>query len=318
MGYDNGTMQLEFILLGQWYLLCYPKLLFTLLLIIYIMSLTGNSLIIYIVQMDSRLHIPMYFFLSNLSLLEILFSSTIVPTMLAVSLSHGKRVSVPGCMSQVFFLHFSGSSECCLLAMMAYDRFMAVCRPLHYNMAMKKSICFQLAAVSWVSGFLDGLMLSTLTSKLPFCGPNEVANFFCDIPPLLKLACVDTRANEAMLSLVGSLLGLIPLIIILLSYFHIISAIQRISSSQGRWKVFSTCTSHLTVVCLVYGTVIFTYIVPSSSYSINPDRLGSVVYAVLTPILNPLIYSLRNHEVKEAIKKTVWRKIRTLSGLFMD
>nr|XP_033817775.1 olfactory receptor 5V1-like [Geotrypetes seraphini] len=185
-------------------------------------------------------------------------------------------------------------------------------------MAMKKSICFQLAAVSWVGGFLDALLLAILTSKLPFCGPNEIANFFCDIPPLLKLACVNTRANEATLSLLGSLLGLIPFIIILLSYFHIILAIQRISSSQGRWKVFSTCTSHLTVVCLVYGTVIFTYIIPSSIYSINPDKLGSVVYTVLIPILNPLIYSLRNHEVKEAIKKTVWRKIKISCGLIMD
>ncbi|XP_030047898.1 olfactory receptor 10C1-like [Microcaecilia unicolor] len=318
MRYDNGTVVLEFILLGQWYLLCYPKLLFTFLLVIYILSLMGNALIIYIVQMDSRLHSPMYFFLSNLSLLEMLFCSTTVPTMLAVSLAQRKKVSVPGCMIQVFFLHFVGCTECCLLAMMSYDRFMAVCRPLHYNMAMKKSICLQLAAVSWVSGFLDGLMLAILTSKLPFCGPNEIANFFCDIPPLLKLACVDTRANEAMLSLAGSLLGLIPFIIILLSYYHIISAIQRISSSQDRWKVFSTCASHLTVVCLFYGTVIITYIVPSSSYSINPDRLGSLVYTVLTPILNPLIYSLRNHEVKEAIKKTVWRKVRTSSSLFMS
>ncbi|XP_030047899.1 olfactory receptor 6N1-like [Microcaecilia unicolor] len=311
MGYVNGTVVLEFILLGNWYLLRNPKLLFTLLLVIYIMSLTGNSLIIYLVQMDSHLHIPMYFFLSNLSLLEILFTSTTIPTMLAVSLGQGNKVSVPGCLTQVFFLHFLGCTECFLLVVMAYDRYMAICRPLHYNMAMTKSICFQIAAVSWASGFLDALVLAILTSKLPFCGPNEVSNFFCDVPPLLKLACTDTRANEAMLSVAGSLLVLIPFILILASYFHIISAILRISSSKARWKVFSTCGSHLTVVSLFYGTVIFTYVRSSSGYTNDQDRLGSLVYTVLTPMLNPLIYSLRNHEVKEAIKKTLWGKIRT-------
>ncbi|XP_029470695.1 olfactory receptor 10C1-like [Rhinatrema bivittatum] len=317
MKHDNGTVVLEFILLGHWYLLCYPRLLFTLLLIIYILSLMGNSLIIYIIQMDSRLHIPMYFFLCHLSLLEILFTSTTIPTMMIVSLGQRKRISVPGCLVQIFFLHFLGCTECCLLTVMAYDRYMAICRPLHYNMAMRKSICLQLATISWAGGFLDALVLTVVTSKLPFCGPNEVANFFCDIPPLLKLACVDTRANETTLSLAGSLLALIPFLFILASYFHIISAILRISSSQARWKVFSTCTSHLTVVSLFYGTVIFTYVIPSSSYSINQDRVGSLVCTVFTPILNPLIYSLRNHKVKEAVKKTLWRKVMTPSDLFM-
>ncbi|XP_030047904.1 olfactory receptor 5V1-like [Microcaecilia unicolor] len=308
----NGTIILDFILLGDQYLLKHSTLLFALLLIIYNLSLMGNSLILFIIKMDSRLHTPMYFFLSNLSLLEILYISTTVPIILAISLGHDKTISVQGCLVQIFFLHFLGCSECFLLAAMAYDRFVAICMPLHYGMLMKKSICFQLAVSCWVSGFLDALVLAVLTSKLTFCGPNKVANFFCDIPPLLKLACTDTHITEAMLNLAGIMVVLFPFFLIVLSYVLVITNILKIRSAQGRQKAFSTCAAHLTVVSLFYGTIIFIYFRPDSGYASSKDKLVSLVYTVLTPMLNPLIYSLRNNEVKEALKKVFGQKCVTL------
>ncbi|XP_030047900.1 olfactory receptor 5V1-like [Microcaecilia unicolor] len=308
----NGTIILDFILLGDQYLLKHSTLLFALLLIIYNLSLMGNSLILFIIKMDSRLHTPMYFFLSNLSLLEILYISTTVPIILAISLGHDKTISVQGCLVQIFFMHFLGCSESFLLAAMAYDRFVAICMPLHYGMLMKKSICFQLAASCWVSGFLEAFVLTVLTSKLTFCGPNKVANFFCDIPPLLKLACTDTHTTETMLNLAVIMVVFLPFSFIVMSYVLVITNILKIRSAKGRQKAFSTCAAHLTVVSLFYGTIIITYFSPASGSASNKNKLVSLVYTVLTPMLNPLIYSLRNNEVKEALKKVFGQKCVTL------
>ncbi|XP_030047902.1 olfactory receptor 5V1-like [Microcaecilia unicolor] len=308
----NGTIILDFILLGDQYLLKHSTLLFALLLIIYNLSLMGNSLILFIIKMDPRLHTPMYFFLSNLSLLEILYISASVPIILAISLGHDKTISVQGCLIQIFFMHFLGCSECFLLAAMAYDRFVAICMPLHYGMLMKKSICFQLAASCWISGFLDALVMDVLTSKLTFCGPNKVANFFCDIPPLLKLACTDTHTTETMLNLAVIIVVFLPFSFIVMSYVLVIRNILKIRSAKGRQKAFSTCAAHLTVVSLFYGTIIVTYFSPASGSASNKNKLVSLVYTVLTPMLNPLIYSLRNNEVKEALKKVFGQKCVTL------
>nr|XP_033817708.1 olfactory receptor 5V1-like [Geotrypetes seraphini] len=312
-GRRNGTIILEFILLGDQYLLKHSILFFALLLIIYNLSLIGNSLILFIIKLDSRLHTPMYFFLFNLSLLEILYISTTVPIILAISLGHEKRISVQGCLEQIFFIHFLGCSECFLLAIMAYDRYVAICRPLHYGLVMKRSICFLLAAGCWTSGFMDALVLTVLTSKLTFCGPNKVANFFCDIPPLLKMACTDTRTTEAMVNVAGIMVVLFPFFFIVMSYIWVITNILKIRSAQGRQKAFSTCAAHLTVVSLFYGTIISIYFRPGSGYASSKDRLVSLVYTVLTPMLNPLIYSLRNKDVKGALKKVFGQKCVSLS-----
>ncbi|XP_030047893.1 olfactory receptor 6N1-like [Microcaecilia unicolor] len=303
MDEKNETSVKEFILVGHLLLLHQPMLLFSLLSIVYMMSLAGNSLIISIVKLDSRLHSPMYFFLCNLSILEIFYTSTTIPTILSISLAQEKPLSVTSCLVQIYFLHSLGVTECLLLAAMAYDRYVAICCPLHYRTMMKGSVCLSLAISCWLTGILESLVLTSMTSRLPFCGPKTIINFFCDIPPLLKLACADTRANELVLSLAGGLVVLLPFLFILLTYVWIISTILKIRSAQGRQKAFSTCASHLTVVSIFYGTVIFMYVRPSSIYSSNRDKLVSLVYTVFTPMLNPLIYSLRNNEVKGALKK---------------
>nr|XP_033779888.1 olfactory receptor 6N1-like [Geotrypetes seraphini]XP_033779896.1 olfactory receptor 6N1-like [Geotrypetes seraphini]XP_033779905.1 olfactory receptor 6N1-like [Geotrypetes seraphini] len=309
MDEKNETAVREFILVGQLHLLHQPTLIFSLLFIVYMMSLAGNSLIISIVKLDARLHSPMYFFLCNLSILEIFYTSTTIPTILSISLTQEKRLSVASCLSQIYFLHFLGVTECLLLAAMAYDRYLAICRPLHYRTMMKGTVCLSLAIICWLSGMLESLILTFMTSRLLFCGPKTIANFFCDIPPLLKLACMDTHVNELVLSLAGGLVVLLPFLFILLTYVWIISTILKIRSAQGRQKAFSTCASHLTVVGIFYGTVIFMYVRPSSLYSSDRDKLVSLVYTVFTPMLNPLIYSLRNNDVKRALKKVFNCKI---------
>ncbi|XP_029470731.1 olfactory receptor 6N1-like [Rhinatrema bivittatum] len=315
MDEKNETCVTEFILEGHLSLLHYTTLIFTLLLTVYMMSLAGNSLIISIVKLDSRLHSPMYFFLCNLSILEIFYTSTTIPTILAISLAKKKPLSVTSCLVQIYFLHFLGVTECLLLAVMAYDRYVAICRPLHYRTLMNGTVCLSLAISCWISGALESLVLTAMTSRLPFCGPKTISNFFCDIPPLLKLACTDTHVNELVLSLAGGLVVLLPFLFILMTYVWIILTILKIRSAQGRQKAFSTCASHLTVVCIFYGTVIFMYVRPSSIYSSDQDKLVSLVYTVFTPMLNPLIYSLRNNEVKGALKKVLASSLGSSMGL---
>ncbi|XP_030047894.1 olfactory receptor 2G6-like [Microcaecilia unicolor] len=308
MNVENETFVKEFLLVGHISLLHYPKLLFMLLLIIYIMSQVGNSLIITIVKLDSRLHTPMYFFLCNLSLVEIIYTSVTFPTILGVALERTKWISVPGCLAQIYFLHFIGVVECLLLTIMAYDRYAAICRPLHYSIVMNRTVCMSLAGICWLSGFLNSMAVIIMTSRLPFCGPKTIMNFFCDIPQLLKLACADTTVNEALLTLAGVLIGLLPCLFIVITYIWVVSAIVKIPSTQGRWKAFSTCASHVIVVSIFFGTLLFMYMRPTPLDSSDQDQLVSLMYTVLTPMLNPLIYSLRNNEVKEALKKVLTSK----------
>ncbi|XP_030047896.1 olfactory receptor 5V1-like [Microcaecilia unicolor] len=304
----NETFVAEFILVGHLRLLNYPKLLFTLLLIVYFMNQFGNALIIFVVKLDSRLHTPMYFFLCNLSLVEIFYTSVTFPTILSVSLARVKWLSVGGCLVQICFFHFMGAVECLLLTVMAYDRYVAICRPLHYTIIMSGTTCLLLAVICWLSGFFNFLSMILLTFKLHFCGPQIIVNFFCDIPPVLKLACGDITINKIMLAVGDLFLGVLPCLFIVISYVWIISTILKIHSSKSRKKVFSTCASHLTVVCIFFTTVLLIYMKPSSSYFSDWDQLVSLVYTVVTPMLNPLIYSLRNNEVKAALKKVFLSK----------
>ncbi|XP_008852939.1 olfactory receptor 5V1-like [Nannospalax galili] len=304
---ENQTTPSQFIILGFSDLNDLQFLLFCIFLMIYLCTLGGNVFIILITLADSRLHTPMYDFLRNLAFLDICYTTTNVPQMMIHLLSEKKSISYGCCVAQLFAFIFFVGSECLLLASMAYDRYIAICKPLRYSVVMRKELCRQLSASCWTGGFLNSLVHTILTFRLPFCGNNQINYFFCDIPPLLILSCGDTSINELALLSIGVFIGWTPFLCIVLSYLYIISTILRIRSSEGRHKAFSTCASHLLIVLLYYGSAIFTYVRPISSYSLEKDRLISVLYSVVTPMLNPVIYTLRNKDNKEAVK-TIGRK----------
>ncbi|KAM4697197.1 olfactory receptor 5V1-like [Rhinophrynus dorsalis] len=281
-------------------------LLFPIFLCIYLITVVGNVVILTIISSDPRLHTPMYFFLGNLSIIDIIFSSVTVPNLLLILVTAQKSISFPSCVTQLALFQFFMVVECYLLAVMAYDRYVAICFPLNYTLIMSQTIRIKLVFTCWVCGLVNSVVQAFVISHLDFCGPNVVDHFFCDVTPLLKLACSDTRIGETMILLVVVVAGMGPLIFILLTYARIISAVTKISSSRGRFKTFSTCASHFTVVALYYGSGIFSYIWPSSTYAMDKDvKVVAVLYTVMTPMLNPIIYSLRNREVKEALKKAV-------------
>ncbi|XP_071470059.1 olfactory receptor 5V1-like [Marmota flaviventris] len=303
----NQTAISDFIILGFSDLNELQFLLFTIFFLTYICTLGGNIFIILVTMADPHLHTPMYYFLRNLAFLDVCYTTTNVPQMMVHLVSEKKSISFGGCVAQLFaFILFVGS-ECLLLAAMAYDRYIAICKPLRYSVIMNKALYNQLAASCWTGGFLNSVVHTVLTFRLPFCGNNQINYFFCDIPPLLILSCGDTSGNELVLLSIGVFIGWTPFLCIVLSYLYIISTILRIHSSEGRCKAFSTCASHLVIVLLYYGSAIFTYVRPISSYSLEKDRLISVLYSVVTPMLNPIIYTLRNKDIKEAMK-TIGRK----------
>uniref|UniRef100_A0A8C4YLR5 Olfactory receptor n=1 Tax=Gopherus evgoodei TaxID=1825980 RepID=A0A8C4YLR5_9SAUR len=283
-------------------------LFFSVFLVTYIVTLAGNLLIIVLTLADPALHTPMYFFLRNLSFLEMCYTSVNVPKKLRNLLSGDKTISVIGCAMETYFTFFLGGSESFLLVSMAYDRYVAICKPLHYAVVMNRKMSTGLAAGSWLSGFLMSFGHTSMVFILPFCRSHEINNFFCDIPPLLKLACGDTSRNEMAVFMVVMSFVTFPFMLILMSYFYIISTILRMSSEEGRRKSFSTCSSHLVVVTLFYGSACIMYLKPNSSYSPDIDKFLSLSYTVITPMLNPIIYSLRNKEVKGAFWKMVGRK----------
>ncbi|XP_063158210.1 olfactory receptor 10A4-like [Candoia aspera] len=306
---NNQTSVTEFILTG---FSNHPELqlpLFVIFLFLYAITLSGNVLIILVTTMDPALHSPMYFFLRNLSSLEICFNLVIVPKMLSNFLMEKKTISYLGCATQMYFFFFFGAAECCLLAAMAYDRYVAISNPLRYPEIMNRKVCFQLAAASWFSGFPVSTVQTTWIFSLPFCGPNTVNHFFCDSPPVLELACADTYMFEIEALTATVLFIILPFILILLTYVHIIVTILRMPSAEGRQKAFSTCSSHLLVVTLFYGTATSTYFNPKSKYSPDTKKILSLSYTVITPMLNPIIYSLRNKEVKGAMKRTLCRQV---------
>ena len=276
----------------------------------YLATVVGNGLIVLTVRVGKSLHSPMYFLLSHLSLVEISYSSTVVPKFITDLLSKIKTISLEGCVAQIFFFHFFGVTEIFLLTVMAYDRYVAICKPLHYTTIMSRSLCHQLVAASWLGGFVHSMVQIIITLQLSFCGPNVIDHYFCDLHPLFKLACTDTSV-EGVVVLANSGLFSIFSFLLLVSSYVVILVNLRNHSAEGRRKALSTCASHITVVVLFFGPTIFLYMRPPSTFT--EDKLVAVFYTVVTPMLNPIIYTLRNTEVKIAMRRLWGRKVN--SGL---
>ncbi|KAF4010509.1 hypothetical protein G4228_001518 [Cervus hanglu yarkandensis] len=281
--------------------------LFTVFLAIYLFTMGGNLLIIGLIWGTPSLHTPMYSFLVNLSFLEMCYITSVVPQMLVHLLVEIKTISVGRCAAQMYVFSILGLTECCLLAAMAYDRFVAICHPLHYSLLMDPRVCLKLAVASWTTGVVVESAQTTWIFTLPFCGTGRIQHFFCDIMPVVKLACVDTSHNETALFAISVLFIMTPCLLILCSYVRILVTILRIPSATGRSKAFSTCSSHILVVSLFYGTALFTYLQPKAAHSPETDKAAALMYTVVTPALNPVIYTLRNKEVKEAFQRITLR-----------
>ncbi|XP_038621189.1 olfactory receptor 1019-like [Tachyglossus aculeatus] len=303
----NHTSVAEFILMGltdnTWMkIACFMTFLG-----MYLVTLVGNLGMILLIWVDPRLRSPMYFFISHLSLVDLGYSSAVTPHMLSDFVGKGKSISFSSCATQMYFFVIFASTECYLLAAMAYDRYVAICNPLLYAVTMSPKICAQLVIGCYLVGFVTATTQTILTFRLSFCASNVINHFFCDLPPLLELSCSDTHVNETVLLLFAIFLGVFTSVEILLSYIYILATILRIGSAEGRHKAFSTCTSHLAAVTIFYGTTVFMYVRPSSSYSLDSDKVTSVFYTAVIPMLNPMIYSLRNKEVKNAMNRFIYQ-----------
>ncbi|XP_007053684.2 olfactory receptor 1019 [Chelonia mydas] len=308
----NHSEVTEFILSG---LTDRPELqvpLFLVFLLIYGITLLGNGGMISLISIDPRLHTPMYFFLSNLSFCDLCISLIISPHMLLNFLAKRKSISYTACAVQMYLSIAFSDVECLLLAVMAYDRYVAICNPLLYTVTMSRHLCKQLVAGVYAVGVVDSMIHTCVTFQLSFCRSNIINHFFCDIPPLLALSCSDTHMNEIVTFAFMSCITVSSFVTVLLSYFYIISTILQIHSAEGRRKAFSTCSFHLTAVVLLFGTFLFMYLRPTSSYSMDRDKVTSVFYTLMIPMLNPFIYSLRNTEVKDALRNSV-KKLLTNS-----
>ncbi|XP_032215317.1 olfactory receptor 10A3-like isoform X1 [Mustela erminea] len=306
---QNQSSVAEFILLG---FSNFPELqeqLFGVFLVVYLVTLLGNVIIIVIISLEQSLHVPMYLFLQNLSVVEVSFSAVIMPEMLVVLSTEKTSISFISCFAQMYFILFFGGTECFLLGAMAYDRFAAICHPLNYPMIMNKRVFMKLIMFSWVSGIMVATVQTSWVFSFPFCGPNEINHISCETPAVLELACADTFLFEIYAFTGTILIVMVPFVLILLSYIRILFAILKMPSATGRQKAFSTCASHLTSVTLFYGTANMTYLQPKSGYSPETKKLMSLSYSLLTPLLNPLIYSLRNSEMKKALMKLWHRKV---------
>nr|XP_003423061.3 olfactory receptor 10AG1-like [Loxodonta africana] len=300
---SNTTTVTEFTLVGfsdipnlQW-------ILFGIFFVIYLMILLGNSIIILITRIDPTLQNPMYFFLANFSFLEICYVTATVPRMLRDIWTQKGNIYFLACATQMYFVLMFGGTECFLLTVMAYDRYVAICNPLNYSLVMNHKVCIQLVAGSWISGIPVEIGQICQIFSLTFCGSSKINHFFCDIPPILKLACGDTFVNEMAVYIVSVVFLMVPFLMIVASYGKIISSILKLSSARGRAKAFSTCSSHLTVVVLFYGTAAINYLQPTSNKPEGLRKLLSLFYTILTPMMNPIIYSLRNKDVMVALKK---------------
>ncbi|XP_046294108.1 olfactory receptor 5P76-like [Marmota monax] len=305
----NHTAVTEFILLG---LTDDPVLcvfLFVIILCIYLVTICGNLSTIILIRVSSQLHHPMYFFLSHLAFADIGFSSSVTPNMLVNFLVERNAISYLGCATQLGSVVFFGTVECFLLAVMAYDHFVAICNPLLYSTKMSTQVFLQLLVVAYTGGFLNASIFSLSFFSLLFCGPNGVNHFFCDFAPLVELSCSDVSIIAFVSSFSAGSIIVVTAFVIAISYIYILITILRMSSTEGRHKAFSTCTSHLTAVTLYYGTITFIYVMPKSSYSTDQNKVVSVFYTVVIPMLNPLIYSLRNQEIKGTLKRVLGRKI---------
>uniref|UniRef100_H0XJN5 Olfactory receptor n=2 Tax=Otolemur garnettii TaxID=30611 RepID=H0XJN5_OTOGA len=300
---ENKTEVAMFILMGFTDDFELQVFLFLLFLAIYLFTLIGNLGLVLLVIVDSRLHNPMYYFLSALSFLDACYSTVVTPKMLVNFLAENKAISFVGCAAQMLLFVALGTTECFLLAAMAYDRYVAIYNPLLYAVSMSPRVYVPLITTSYVCGILHATVHTVATFSLSFCGSNEIRHIFCDIPPLLAISCSDTHTNQLLLFYFVGSIETVTVLIVLISYGFIVSAILKIRSVEGRRKVFSTCGSHLTGVTIYHGTILFSYMRPSSSYASHHDMIVSIFYTIVIPMLNPIIYSLRNKDVKEATKR---------------
>ncbi|KAM8969424.1 olfactory receptor 508-like [Sarcophilus harrisii] len=308
MSGNNCTAVTEFILLGLTDdpILC--AILFVIFLGVYTVTLVGNLSIVILIRNSSQLHTPMYLFLSHLAFVDTSYSSSVTPIMLKNFLVDKTNIPFGGCVAQMFCGATFGTAECFLLAVMAYDRYEAICSPLLYSTKMSTRVCILLLITSYLGGCVNAWIFTSCLLNLSFCGPNKINHFFCDYSPLLKLSYSQNNLTEILPAASSGLVIVITVLIIIISYVYILFSILKISSTEGRSKAFSTCTFHLTAVTLFYGTLTFIYVMPKSSYSTDVNKVMSVFYIVMIPMLNPLIYSLRNNEVKEALRKLMSKK----------
>ncbi|NXK23955.1 OR2W1 protein, partial [Arenaria interpres] len=305
MARGNQSVVTEFIFQG---LSSQPRtqtVLFVVFLVFYLFTLAGNITIVTVISADCQLHLPMYFFLANLSFLDICYVSTNIPQMLVNLLTKKRTISFSGCAAQMYFSMAFGMTECLLLGVMAYDRYVAICHPLLYTTVMNRKLCTHSVVASWTSSLLSSMVISSLTLWLPFCGPDILNHYFCEVPAVLALACANTALVALVIFIFSILIAFTPFLLIITSYAHILSAVLKIPSAHLQSKAFSTCGSHLTVVTMFYGTAICMYMNPKSRASQDRDKVISVFYTVVAPMLNPLIYSLRNKDMKSALRRAM-------------
>ncbi|XP_012384821.2 olfactory receptor 10T2-like [Dasypus novemcinctus] len=308
MKIENQSMITEFTLIGFSNLGHLQILLFFIFFLVYLTTLMANATIMTVIRLDRALHTPMYFFLFVLSCSETCYTLAIVPKMLTNLLSTNPTISFSGCATQLYFFVGLACTNCFLIAVMGYDRYVAICNPLNYMLIISQATCMQLVLASSFCGFLISVVVNVLVFSVPFCASNRINHFFCDIFPVIKLGCTDTNLKEMVIFFLSILVLLVPFVLIFISYIFIVSTILKISSVEGQRKTFATtCASHLTVVIVHYGCASFIYLRPTSLYSSDKDRLVAVTYTVITPLLNPLVYTLRNKEVKTALRKVLSR-----------
>ncbi|KAM9324276.1 olfactory receptor 5F1-like [Gastrophryne carolinensis] len=298
---NNLTTVTEFILLGVSYFYKWKLVAFGIFLIIFLMTIVGNGLIIFVVRVNAYLQTPMYFFLSNLSVLEMCYTSVTIPNILSGIASGTNVISFSGCILQVYFFTMCATAECILLASMACDRYIAICRPLHYTVIINRMVCLYLAAFAWFSGVVNSTVNTTVLASLRFSS-NLIERLYCEVEPLIRLSCCDTHLSDILATVSGAVFGVSCLIFILTSYIFILMAIFRMNSGSRRQKTFSTCASHITVVSLYFGALTFMYLLPKNNSFQKLDSAISMIYSIFTPLLNPIIYSLRNQQVLEALR----------------
>ncbi|XP_040830866.1 olfactory receptor 2M3-like [Ochotona curzoniae] len=305
MYWDNRTFNSDFILLGIFDHSPIHTFLFTLILVVFLVALMGNSAMVLLIRVDAQLHTPMYVLLSQLSLMDLMLICTTVPKMAFNYLSGRRTISPAGCGTQIFFYVSLLGVECFLLAAMAYDRYVAICQPLRYPILMSHKVCGLLVAASWLLGCSDGITVLVVALSFPYCGVREIPHFFCDVPSVLTLSCTSTSNFERLMFTCCVVMLLFPVVVIIASYVRVILAVLRMGSGEGRHKAFATCSSHLMVVGMFYGAGMFIYMQPVSHHSPTQNKIVSAFYTILTPMLNPLIYSLRNKEVARAFVKVL-------------
>ncbi|XP_028373222.1 olfactory receptor 1002-like [Phyllostomus discolor] len=308
MDYENQTFVIEFLFMGLTTCFQYQVVLFVILLLVYLVTFLENLGMIILIWIDSRLHTPMYFFLSHLSFVDVCSASATGPKMLTDIFVEKKVISFFGCAAQLWIICQFVVTGCFLLASMAYDRYVAICKPLLYTLNMSQRVCVQLVVGPYILGLISAMTHTTFAFHLPYCGPKIINHFFCDLLSVLSLACADTQVNKLLLFIMAGALGVLSGMIIMVSYIYIVIAILKIRSADGRHRAFSTCSSHLTVVSILYGTLFFIYVCPSSNFSLGISKVVSVFYTAVIPMLNPLIYSLRNKEVKDSFLRMFERK----------